>query len=254
VFYRTPEFLQAYLDYTPRPAELTPLPYEQEPFTRYFPQARIFVANRPPYYIVANLAKGGVVKVFDRQGGRLLLNDCGLIGRLEDGRIVSSQWIDPDYQCQANDEGWEVSGYLHAVPSNKLFTPLKNLVFRGALVALGWSPAFSHLLKGRIRKALILGQRPVPVRFHRRLCLDGDRLLLSDEVRLEGDVRFAALSAGDEFFVRYVPQSRYFQAQEFDVSGFGIDAQALTELHHTRQLGLMIEVKQEQVKRKIVHT
>ena len=254
VFYRVPEFLQAYLDYSPRPAELPPLPYERDVFTRYLPQARIFVANRRQYYIVANLAKGGVVKVFDRQSRRLLLNDCGLIGRLEDGRVVSSQWIDPDYQCQSDDDGWEVSGHLHAVPSNKLFTPLKSLVFRGTLVALGWSPAFSHLLKGQIRRTLILGQRPVPVRFHRRLRLDSEQLTLSDEIRLEGDVRFASLSAGDEFFVRYVPQSRYFQAQELDVSGFGVDAQVLSELHRTRRLSLIVEVNQEQIKREVVHT
>ena len=254
VSYRVPEFLQAYLDYTPRPAEVPSLPYERDVFTRYFSQARIFVANRPQYYIVANLAKGGMVKVFDRESGRLLLNDCGLIGRLKDGRVVSSQWIDPGYQCQATDGGWEVSGHLHAVPSNKLFTPLKNLVFRGALVALGWSPTFSHLLKGQIRRTLILGQRPVPVHFHRRLRLDGDRLTLSDEVRIEGDARFVALSVGDEFFVRYVPQSRYFQAQEFDVSGFTIDEQALAELHQTRQLSLMAEVKRGQVKREIAYT
>ena len=69
VAYRVPEFLQAYLDYRERPTSLPPLPYEREPFSRYHSAARIFVANRPRQYIVANLAKGGVVKVFDRQTG-----------------------------------------------------------------------------------------------------------------------------------------------------------------------------------------
>ena len=111
-----------------------------------------------------------MVKVFERYSGRMLLNDCGLIGRLEDGRVVTSQWVDPDYECQADDKGWEVSGYLHVVPSNKLFTPFKNLLFRTALVVLGWSPRFSHLLKGNIRKALMLGRRPIPVRFRLTDC------------------------------------------------------------------------------------
>lgn len=220
VVYRVPEFLQAYLDYGGRPAELAQLPYERKPFSRYYPAARIFVANRPRLYVIANLAKGGVVKVFDRLSGRLVLNDCGLIGRLEDGRVVSSQWIDPQYQCRADDSGWEVSGPLHVVPSNKLFTPLKNLIFRAGLVSLGWIPTFSHLLKGQIRKALILGQRAVPIRFRRCLRFDGDRVLISDEIRLEGKKKLTALSMGDEFFVRHVPQSRYFQAQELDVKGF----------------------------------
>lgn len=243
VFYRVPEFLQAYLDYAPRPAELPSLPYEQGPFTRYFSQSRIFVANRPRHYVIANLAKGGVVKVFDRQSGQLLFNDGGLIGRLHDGRVVSSQWIDPDYDCHAYDDGWEVTGQLQAVPSNKLFTPLKNLVFRTALVALGWSPTFSHLLKGQIRRSLILGQRPVPVRFRRRLRLDAERLILSDSIRIEGNVQLIALSAGDEFFVRYVPQSRYFQAQEFEVRGksFGVDE--LAQLHDGGEMVRVQEIR-----------
>ncbi|NJL33434.1 MAG: hypothetical protein HC893_05745 [Chloroflexaceae bacterium] len=139
VVYRVPEFLQAYLDYTPRPADLPPLPYEHEPFRRYFPGARVYVATLPDRYVLANLAKGGVVKVFDCTTGRLLLNDCGLLGELEDGQVVTSQWVDPTYTAQADERGWSVTGTLNAVPSNKLFTPLKNILFRSALVALGWT-------------------------------------------------------------------------------------------------------------------
>ena len=238
VFYRVPEFLQAYLDYTPRPAELPALPYEREPFMRYFPQARIFVANRPQHYIVANLAKGGAVKVFDRRDGRLLFNNCGLIGRLADGRVVTSQWIDPDYDCKADELGWEVSGYLHVVPSNKLFTPLKNILFRSALVALGWNPRFSHLLKGKIRKTLMLGRRPVPGQFRRRLRLEEEAITLTDELYLEDDVRFAALSVGDEFFVRYVPQSRYFQCQELNTRGYTLDEPQIRALNNRQHLSI----------------
>ena len=217
VVYRVPEFLQAYLDYTPRPEPLPPLLYDREPFRRYFTAARIYVAMEGNHYTVANLAKGGVVKVFDWRDGRLLLNDCGMIGRLADGRVVTSQWIDPAHQCQVTDNGWEVSGYLNLVPTHKVFTPLKNLLFRAVLVLLGWNPRFSHWLKGTIRKTLMLGSRPVPVRFRRRFSPNGQAISLTDELRLEGDVHFTALSMGGEFFVRYVPQSRYFQSQEFDV-------------------------------------
>lgn len=236
VFYRVPEYLQAYLDYTPRPSELPPLPCEQQPFTRYFPGARIFVATRPRHYIIANLAKGGVVKVFDRQDGRLLLNDCGLIGRLEDGRVITSQWIDPSHQCQADEDGWEVSGHMQEVPSNKLFTPFKNILFRSVLVALGWIPALSHLLKGQIRKTLMLGQRPVPVCFRRCLTLDDEMLRLTDEVSIEGNVGFSALSVGDEFFVRYVPQSRYFQSMELETSGVDISRNLLSSMARSLML------------------
>lgn len=238
VVYRVPEFLQAYLDCTSRPEMLPPLPYQRESFRSYFPEAGIYVEVKNDHYIVVNLAKGGVIKVFDWRKGRLLLNDCGLIGRLSDGRVVSSQWLDPDYKCRVSNEGWEVSGHLHAVPSNKLFTPLKNILFRSALVVLGWSPALSHWLKGQIRKTLILGQRPVPVRFQRRMRFESRRLILTDDIYIEGNIRFDALSVGDEFFVRYVPQSRYFQAQELAISGYRLDEADLARLSSERHITL----------------
>lgn len=250
VVYRVPEFLQAHLDYTPRPAALPPLPWEEAPFTRYFPGARIFVRTSAQHYVVANLAKGGVVKVFDRQDGRLLANDCGLLGRLEDGPVITSQWIDPAYRCQAagfspdrisppeqeQDGGWQVEGYLQAVPSNKLFNPFKHILFRSALVALGWSPDFSHALKGMIRKTLMLGRRPVPIRFRRTLHVAGDALRLTDELERLGDVRLQSLAVGDEFFVRYVPQSRYFQSQELEVAGHTLTPQQVASFNAGQRL------------------
>lgn len=245
VFYRVPELLQAYTDYTPRAAELPALPYERdETFTRYFAESRIYVANNAQRYTIANLAKGGVVKVFNRKTGELLLNDCGIIGRLTDGQVVTSQWIDPAYACSANEAGFTVSGSLQVVPSNKLFTPIKSIVFRSALVALGWLPAFSHLLKGNIRKMLMLGQRPVPAQFQRQMRFVGEDVHISDTVRLLGGsgdkdtAQFAALSVGGEFFVRYVPQSRFAQAQELDLYPYDLAAKDVSRLNAERHLTL----------------
>jgi 2-polyprenyl-3-methyl-5-hydroxy-6-metoxy-1,4-benzoquinol methylase len=238
VFYRVPEFLQAYVDYAPRPAGLPSLPYEQGSFARYFSQSRIFVANRPRHYVIANLAKGGVVKVFDRQDERLILNDCGLIGKLTDGRVVTSQWVDSNYECQVGEQGWEVNGHLHIVPSHKVFSPFKNILFRSALVAMGWSPRFSHLLKGNIRKTLMLGQRPMPLCFTRCLQVADELITLTDEICLDGDAQLRTLSVGDEFFVRYVPQSRYFQNQELGLQGYALDESQLRSLNEGQPISI----------------
>jgi len=243
VFYRVPELLQAYLDYAPRPADLPPLPCERDDFTRYFPKARIFAAARGRHYMVANLGKGGVVKVFDRSAGRLVLADNGLIGRLDDGRLATSQWIDPAHRCEADGAGWSVSGTMHAVSSQKVFSLLKNLVFRSALLLLGWSPGFCHFLKGRIRQALILGTRPVPVHFHRTFRMEAHGLALDDTVEPEGSVRFRSLTIGGDAFVRYVPQSRFFQASELATAAIECDASGLSRLNAERRFVLKREIE-----------
>ncbi len=236
VFYRVPEYLQAYLDYAPRGKDLPPLPYEAASLNKYFPHSKIWVMKTQQKYCIANLAKGGVVKVFDCETSNLVMNDCGIIGELDDGNIITSQWIDPSYECKKTETGWEVSGSMNIVPSNKLFNPLKNVIFRTVLLLLGWHPTFAHMLKGKIRKMLMLGNRPVPVHFKRKLSVSLDSIALTSEVQLQGNEKFNRLFFGDEFFVRYVPQSRYFQAQELDVSGEMLEYAALEQLNKSGRI------------------
>ena len=235
VFYRVPEFLQAYLDYSPRPEKLPPLPYEKN-LQKFFPASRIFASSGKNRYFIANLAKGGVLKAFQTDAGKIILNDCGWLGRLTDGRVISSQWVDPAFECKTTETGFEVSGMMQLVPSHKLFTPIKNVIFRTVLVLFSWSSAFSHWLKGSIRRTLMLGQRPVPIRFIRKLELQDDKIIWTNEIFLEGDAKVEAMSLGDEFFVRYVPQSRYFQLQELDVTAFSLNADHIKALNDRKHI------------------
>lgn len=237
VGYRVPEFLLASLDRAERPRDLPPLPYEREPFSRYFPEAGLWVKKEDGFFALANLAKGGVLKVFaPHPGGELWENDCGIIGRLEGGQTATSQWIDEDYQIKADDQGWEVSGRLHQVVAGKLFNLTKNIVFRLALLILGPIPAFSHFLKGRIRKALILKQPTAPVSFRRTCTVEDGRLVLRDELTLDQGARFSELRLGGEFFARYVPQSMFFQAPELELAERVLGPEELEELNRTRRL------------------
>ncbi len=247
--YRVPEFLLAYLDYAQKPEDRPALPFEREPFTTFFPGCRVYVKNTVNYYALANLAKGGVLKVFDRSGedgkGELVFNDCGLIGQSEDGKTFTSQWIDPSFGVQQGEASFQISGKAQWVPSHKVFSLTKNLAFRGVLLVTGWSPRLSHLLKGQIRKTLMLGQRPAPLAFKRQVTFADDEVTVKDTLTLEGELKVASLSLGDEFFVRYVPQSRYFQSQELGISGVALTPEQLAELSTTRQLVLERNVSVE---------
>jgi hypothetical protein len=62
----------------------------------------------------------------------------------------------------------------------------------------------------------MMGARPAPVRFERRISFSADAVTIADVIELEGGVQLAELRLGDEFFVRYVPQSRYFHRSELE--------------------------------------
>ncbi|TSC64313.1 MAG: hypothetical protein G01um1014106_184 [Parcubacteria group bacterium Gr01-1014_106] len=258
VHYRVPEFLLASLDARPRPQHPPLLPYQRSAFVKVFPKAGIAAAVHGPAYTVANLAKGGVVRSVHAASGKSLLTDSGWVGELDDGRFVTSQWIDPTYHMRlSNDQvvpakagtsteqvpddargqhggvdsrmrendmkkaipaRWSVSGELHVIPSAKLFTLTTNLAFRSALRALGWFPPAAHWLKGKIRKTLILGRRPIPCAFTRVLELRDDALVVTDTLENAGNLRFRRVTLGGDIPLRYVPQSRFFQPHELVTS------------------------------------
>lgn len=251
VFYRVPEYLLSWLDYGQRPDVLPPLPYQRPDNSRFFQDAGIFTAKRQRYWVIANLAKGGVIKAFDVENDRLLLNDCGMVGGMDNGQTVTSQWIDPSYQFQVTEDGFDISGAMQVVPSQKLFNLLKNIIFRTVLFLLGPSPRFSHWLKGAIRRSLMLGSRKAPASFRRQLSLGENGLVVRDEVRLRGKEHFASLSFGDEFFVRYVPQSRYFQAQELSIQGLQLSEDQLNSLNSKGEFNLETSASLDGVTRRV---
>ncbi len=59
---------------------------------------------------------------------------------------------------------------------------------------------------------------------------------LIDKLINEGKVQFEKLSFGDEVFVRYVPQSRFFQSQELDLKGIEIESEDIKKLNTEGEL------------------
>jgi len=57
--------------------------------------------------------------------------------------------------------------------------------------------------------------------------------LLIDEINIRDKSKFKKLLIGGEFFVRYVPQSRYFQSQELEISESILDNNELKKLNQT---------------------
>ena len=243
VFYRVPEFLQAYLDYTPKQDNLPKLPYQKENFTEFYEQSQIFTSVKNQFYIISNLTKGGVIKIFNTKTEELLVNDCGIIGKLANGTNVTTQWVNPKYKIETTENSWKVTGMFNKVPSNKLFTPIKQIIFRSVLVAIGWITAMAHFLKGQIRKSLILGQREMPLKFERNLEIQDNKIaVITDNIEMEKPVKFESLSIGDEFFVRYVPQSRYFQRQELNIKGINLDKEQLDKLNADKKIQIVQKI------------
>ncbi|RJP24138.1 MAG: hypothetical protein C4527_19300 [Candidatus Omnitrophota bacterium] len=235
--YRIPEFLLAYLDYGDRPETPPLLPYERETFRRFFPGAKMLMVKTNAAYTVVNAAKGGVVKHFSLSDGKLVVNNCGIVGQLKDGRVFTSQWIDDNHGIEQEGDELRVKGRCHKVPS-KVFSPLTFIIFRIAMLLFGWHERIAYYLKGWIRKLLMLGGKPMPVRFERVVRVVDQEIEVNTMVELLESAEVVSLQFGDEFPARYVPQSRYFQFQELDVRGYVLRDEELKQLNATRRISV----------------
>jgi hypothetical protein len=110
------------------------------------------------------------------------------------------------------------------------------ILFRMFMLIFGWHTGTAYRIKGWIRRLLMHRRRVVPVRFRRRIAFGREEIVLTDEIELADRVRVEKLRLGDEFAPRYVPQSRYFQSQELDVTGAYLTKADLARLNDERSL------------------
>ena len=242
--YRIPEHLESYIDAGVRPGNAL-LPYERDDFRSVYPKGRFYVQKKGDTYLVGNAAKGGVTKVFNTTTKQQLTSDCGIIARTTEGDLLTSQWIDDSYSFVPKDNGFSVGGFLHAIPAAKLFTPIKMIIFRVFLLLFGWHTGMAYRIKGLIRKILMLKSGTSKALFYRDVQIQEGIVRIADTIKAKGKQKFEAVQLSDEFFVRYVPQSRYFQSQEFDARGYLLDEKQLRILNDEGKIQLVRELNLE---------
>lgn len=257
--YRIPEFLESWVDYSARPESLPALPYEREPFSRYWPGAKIHArrgrdARGRDYYALTNLAKGGVFKLFRLDTGELVESDCGVLASLANGKVVSSQWIDEAFRTRhepppaaaapseagPGEEMVEVAGPMHHMVM-KLFNPITMIAFRVFMLAFGWHDRLAYAIKGWIRNLLMTRSAKAPASFRRSVSFGPTSVTIHDEIIRQG-VAFTKVRLGDEFFVRYVPQSRYFQLQELPLRASYLTSAQIKELNRAGRITIARQV------------
>ncbi len=239
--YRIPEFLFSARDAAPRPSTLPPLPWQELDDSQFwFPQAGIWGGKRGNVYVVAHLARGGVFKCYRMQDdgfGIPLASDASLAGVMPDGTVFSTAWCDPERKFSAH--GVEALSSVRGLELHtQTFDPLKMMAFRAGMGLLGWHQKSAYHLKGLIRKVLMLRSTTVPVQLQRHLKLTSDGLLVTDRITVPKGTRLQRLIVGEELPVRYVPQSRYFQPLEYEVSGRELTSVELNQLRGQGELVL----------------
>ena len=198
-----------------------------EPGVCSFPEAGLVRIRSSALDTYVGTTKGGVVMVFDRAARKLLLRDCGYVGRLRGGQMVASQYLDEERPVDVGANQIRVEGVLCAV-SKPMMSPVRFLGFRLFSLTAGRVPAFAHWLKRLLVKVLIYRRSQIGVDFARTIEIGEDFVEIKDQLRGRDAGRVESLRWEPTFVTVHMGSSRYFVDSELlDGDGLTLPAEEL---------------------------
>jgi hypothetical protein len=200
-----------------------PEPPDPAPGVIHLEAAGLLKVRRERYDAFIGVHKGGVVKIFDRRARKLAVSDCGYVGRLRSGGVISNQWTEPRRPVTLSSDSLEVSGGFYQV-SRPVMDPFRFIAFRIFSLVLGRIPRIATWLKALLVRVLIYRKRDLPLRFERRIGFEDEAVTIEDKIRATGSVDIATLRQEDVFTTIHMGSSRYFIPNELLPSAAPLDA------------------------------
>lgn len=175
----------------------------------FFKDAGIRVICNSHYYLVANLRKGGVFRIYSGDG---MYSDSGAEARY--GRnAYSSGVLDRQNTIWRNSNVFGTRGFLKPLSEPLMKTPVM-LVFKTFQLLIGGADYIQRAVKNLLRKKMILYKNKTRLSFERSFRVSEDLVEVTDSInsRLPFDrVRFGVKSS-----YLFIPSSKYFIRQELD--------------------------------------
>lgn len=184
-----------------------PLPFEGEPFRRYFPEAGLWVVNEPTYYAVVGVSKGGTVSVFDKASRRLTARHSGLVAEHAGRRFTSQDvQLSPPVVRGADDGSLKTTVPWKTLKTSAFGSPL-FMAFRLFTLTVGRLPIVSRWVKALLVRVLILRKSRPTVRHERTFRVAADGIDIVDTLETpwsSGELRvveqFTAIHMGSALY------------------------------------------------------
>lgn len=191
-------------------------PPPQEEGLVWFPKAGIARLRKRRYDAYVGTRKGGVVKVFDRAERALVYSDCGYLGRVDGGKLCSSQYEDPARDVEVDEEHVTLGGRFVQL-SKPVMSPLKFMAFRAFNLTAGQVPTLAFWMKNLLVKTLIYRKKELELFFAREIAFEEDAVIVRD--RITGDAsKIAELRWEPVFTTIHMGSSRYYIPNELEVA------------------------------------
>ena len=210
-------YLQAYDNFQPRIYNDVVLPHTKPLITKYFPHSKYIVIKKSDYYMIIGASKGGVIRIYNctKEKSDLIFSDCGFIGVLTNGKIVSNQWLDYSNEVTFNEDKGiiRISGTFHEL-SQVLPSSTKLVFSRIGLPLISKIPFARKYLYQQLRKRMITGSPTIPMEFTRQISYNDEKISISDIVNFNKNFQFEYFNIEDKFSTIYGQAKEFFQRQE----------------------------------------
>jgi hypothetical protein len=206
------------------------LPCEQPRILKDFPQAGLFIRGTKRYYAILGVSNGGVLKVFDKRRRLPIWDDCGYIGQLTNGTLVTTQLTISDRPCSVKEDMVSLVSHFYRV-LNTLPTPFSFLILRLLNLTVMRSPKWGNIIKRRLVKLLVSGKRQYPLKLERLVHFERNQIIVKDRLSKSANLSVEWLSFGRNFVGIHMASANYFQGQQMQktLSASKIDVNSLNQ-------------------------
>lgn len=182
-----------------------------------FPRAGLHMRGTQRYYAVLGTSKGGVLKVFGKDGS--YYSDCGYWVKLAHGLIATSQTLQLSPPVERDGDEFVVETRFSFL-KQKLMSPTLFLAFRLFNLGPGRFRRLGYWVKKCLVAALVTKAKAAPLSLRRRVQFGDDYVRISDAITLDGGDKAVSLGCDDKFSAIHMGSSRYFQWQDMGPSWF----------------------------------
>ena len=211
LFYRLSEYLEAdEITDESQPDKAPDLPFlSKSNFQKYFSESGFLIKKLCPFYLVANMKKGGCLRIYNTQTEMCLSKNNGWVIELRNKLKLTNCRISINDKIDISDEKISMAG-KSGLLNQRYFNSLKFVIFRIILMIVrNYKMAF--YLKKLIRHFLILKKKSSKYFFKRDIYFKNNEIHIIDSINCD---RAEKIFYGGGFSVRYVPQSGYFEESD----------------------------------------
>jgi hypothetical protein len=187
----------------------TILPFQMNHMDEEFPLAGIVIRSNPNYHLILGASNGGVIKIFDKKSGRLVLDDGGVLGVTEKDEKITTQSTNLKNILRLEKGLIECDSNFYVV-NNTFPTPLNYLILRLMNLTIMQVHFLNEFVKKIMVNMLVKNRVSMPLIRKRYIKLNSISIEIIDVFSKSGRLRFKSLVQGIKFTAIHMASARYF--------------------------------------------